>query len=70
MSVTEMDQPNEMPVVVYGENGEVIAPPKPSQLPYLTHDAHTSTSTIRTLPLPHKTNTLLGAECSEISRTS
>ena len=32
MSATEMDELSEMPVVVYGENGEVIPPPKSNQL--------------------------------------
>lgn len=47
MSDYEMEQLSEMPVVVYGENGEVIPPPKSNQLLKYTN-SNTFTNTIRT----------------------
>nr|POE59164.1 l-pipecolate oxidase [Quercus suber] len=47
MSAAEMDQLSEMPVVVYGGNGEVIPPSKSNQLLKYTN-AHTFTNTITT----------------------
>nr|POE79328.1 l-pipecolate oxidase [Quercus suber] len=47
MSAAEMDQLSDMPVVVYGGNGEVIPPPQSNQLLKYTN-AHTFTNTITT----------------------
>ena len=47
MSAQEMDQLSSMPVVVYGENGEVIPPPKSNQLLKYTNSL-TFTNTITT----------------------
>ena len=47
MSEAEMDELSEMPVVVYGENGEVIPPPKENRLLKYTN-ARTFTNTITT----------------------
>lgn len=47
MSRSEMEQLSDMPVVVYGENGEVIPPPRENQLLKYTN-ARTFTNTVTT----------------------
>ncbi|KAK8212862.1 hypothetical protein M8818_003027 [Zalaria obscura] len=47
MSAKEMKELEQMPVVVYGENGEAIPPPKENQLLKFTN-AHTFSNTITT----------------------